>query len=76
MNALHHRLEWDAAIGVSLRVEEDLGMAHIVGVGPDEVRPRQIVEVALLEQHTGAFIVDVEKRLQVGEVVCCSHLLD
>jgi hypothetical protein len=61
---------------VGLRVEENLGMAHIVGMGPDKVCPRQIIEVALLEQHAGAFIVDVEKRLQVGEVVRCSHLFD
>ena len=61
--------ERDAAVRVRLRIEEDLGVAHAVGVRPLEVRPGEIVEVLLAEQDLGAFVVDVEEGLQAGELI-------
>jgi hypothetical protein len=73
---LDHRLDGDAARGVCLRVEEDLGMPHAVRARPLEVGTRQVAEVALGLQHGHALVVDVEERLQVAERVGRAQLLD
>ena len=52
---------------MGLRIEEDLGTNHVVGMGPLEIRPRQIMEVLFGVEHRSGGIVDVEKALQVGE---------
>ena len=45
--AVDHGRERDAALGVRLRVEEDLGVDDVVGRGAAEVRHRHVVEVLL-----------------------------
>jgi hypothetical protein len=57
----------DAAGGVRLRVEEDLRMEDVVGGGALQVGERHVGEVALVEQHAGTGVVDVEEALQVGK---------
>lgn len=64
-----HRRELDAAPGVGLRVEKDLGVTHVVGHRPLQVRPGQVVEILRRVQYGGARVINVEKRLQVAEVV-------
>src|SRR5215213_9323626 len=59
---------------MGLRVEEDLGVAHALGGGLSEVGPGQVVEVTLVEQYLGALVVEVQERLQVGEVVGLANL--
>ena len=41
----HHRVEGDAAIGVGLRIEEDLGMDDIVRRGPVEIGDGEVAEI-------------------------------
>ena len=69
VDARDRRLEGHAAVGVGLRIEEDLGVPDAVGVRPLEIGPGQVVEVALDEEHLRALVVDVEKVLQPGELV-------
>jgi hypothetical protein len=61
---------------VSLRVEEDLRVHHVVAAGPLQIRPRQVVEVLFLLQDSGARVVDLQKRLQVGKLVRRQGFLD
>ena len=71
----HHRLEGHAAGGVGLRVEEDLGPDHVVGLGPLQIRPGQLEKVLLVEEHGRGGVVDVQKTLQVAEGVGTPHRL-
>jgi hypothetical protein len=68
-----HDLHRDAARGVGLRIEEQLGVHHVVGVRAGEVRHRERVEVAAVAEHGAAGVVEVEKRLQIVEVVGGAH---
>jgi hypothetical protein len=52
-----------------LRVEKDLGVNDVIGRGTAQVCKRQVMEVLLVQQHARARIVDVEKRLQIPELV-------
>ena len=63
-----------AARGVRLRVEEHLGVHHVVGRGAFEIGPGHVVEILLVQQHAGAGVVDVEEALQVGEGVGAAQL--
>ncbi len=58
-----------AAFGVCLRVEENFGVRDMIGERAFDVRHRHVVEIALVQQHARARVVDVEERLQVGERV-------
>src|ERR1700682_2414951 len=69
MNARYHRFERHASIGVGLRVEEDRGVAHPLLGCPRQVRPGEVVEILLHQEHAAARVIDVEKRLQVAEDV-------
>ena len=73
---LDHGRERDPAVGVGLRVEEDLGVAHVVGAGAREVGGGEVVEVLLLEEHARSRVVDVEEVLEVREGIGGPHLLD
>jgi hypothetical protein len=74
--ARDHGRHRHAALGVRLRIEEQLGAQHPVGVGALEVRPGHVVEVLLVQQHAGPGVVDVEEGLQVGEGVGRAQRLD
>ena len=69
LQAVEHGLEGDAARGVGLRVEEQLGMDDIVVVRALEVGDGEIEEVLLVDQRRRAGVIQVEKALQVGEGV-------
>ena len=62
-------LEGDAALGVRLRVEEDLGMADALGGGLGQVGHGEVVEVLLGAEHGAVGVVDVQERLEVVEDV-------
>ena len=74
--ALDHDGEGHAPVGVGLGVEEDLGVAHIVGGGALEIGEGQILEVLTGQQHGRARVIDVEEVLQVREVIGRAHGLD
>ena len=75
-NAGHDGVEGNAAVRMALRIEEDLDMAHIVGPHPLEIGPGEIEEILFGHQHIHADIIDVEKVLQVGEIIGRPDLLD
>jgi len=54
---------------MGLRREEDLSVQDIVLAHAAQVGPRHVVEVALVQKHAQARVVDVEEALQVREVV-------
>ena len=57
------------ALGVRLRVAEDLDVPDVVLGGPLEVGDRQPAEVIASPQHLARGVVDVEEVLQLTEVV-------
>ncbi len=67
--AADYRIEADAAIGVRLRVEKNLGMDYVILLAAQQVGPGQVEEILFLDQHVGALVVNIEKRLQVGKLV-------
>ena len=68
--------ERQAAVGVGLGVEEDLGVAPAIGGEASEIGHAEVVEVLLGQQHLGALVVDIQEVLQVGEGVGGPDLLD
>ena len=64
-----HVFEINAARGVSLRVEEDFDVHDVIHLHALQIRPGQIVKIVLITQHVGTGIVEIEKRLQVREIV-------
>ena len=76
VKAVDHGRECDAARRVALRIEEHLDMPHIVGMRALEIGPGEIVEILLGDQHRHALIVDVEKILQVRELIGAAQRLD
>jgi hypothetical protein len=71
-----HHVHADAARGVALRIEEQLGVHDVVGRGALEVRARELGKVGAVAEHRAAGVVEVEERLQVGELVRGAHLVD
>ena len=67
--------ERDSTMRVRLRIEEDLGMDHAVLRHPLEIGEGEVVEIFLGAQHVGAGIIDVEKVLEVRELIGGPHLL-
>ncbi len=76
VEAVDHRRQRDAAAGVRLGVEEDLGVEDVVLSRLLQVGPGEVVEVLLADQHVHALIVEVEEALEVVEPVGRPHLLD
>ncbi len=71
-----HDLHRDAAIGVRLRIEEQLGVDDVVRVRACEVRHRERVEVAAIAEDGAARVIEIEERLEVVEVVGGADRLD
>src|SRR5437667_4764447 len=59
-----------------LRIEKNLRVTDVVRGGALEICSGHLLEIALLQKHARAFVVDVEKRLQIGEVVRSAKLID
>ena len=66
----------NASSRMRLRIEEYLGMQHVLRLGLFHVGPCQIIEVALLPQDVGSLIIKVQKPLQVLEGVRCAQRFD
>ena len=64
----------DAAVGVGLRVEEDLRVPDALGGGAGEVGVGQFGEVLLGAQDRHQGVVEVEEALQVVEEVGVAQL--
>ena len=75
-DAADHVPDRDAAVGVRLRIEERLDVADAVRVGAREVRQGQVAEVLARDERGAGGVVDVEERLQIGEVVGGPHFVD
>jgi hypothetical protein len=67
--AFNNRRNAHSAFRMGLRVEEQLGAAHVVGRGTLEVRPCHVLEVLRRDEHGRTRVVDVEETLQVLECV-------
>ena len=65
----HDGLERDAPAGVRLGIEEELHVADRLGRDARQVRPGEVVEVLLGDEHAGPGVVEVEEGLEVGELV-------
>jgi hypothetical protein len=76
VETVDHRSERDPARSVSLRIEEDLGVHHVLGVSLREVRHREVVEVALGEKDAHPLVVDGEEGGEIVEAVGGPHLVD
>src|SRR4029077_7374581 len=76
MNPRHNGFKGDASIGMRLRIEEDLGVAHALAGGPGQVSPGQIVEILLLQERAAARVIDVEERWQIAEDVGSADVFD
>ena len=61
---------------MGLRIEEDLGVPHIVRGSAAQIRGGHLVEVALRAQDAGSLVVNIEERLQIGEGVGAAQLID
>jgi len=61
---------------VRLRVEEDLGVADVVGQGARHVGGGHVVKILLGQQHAGAGVVQIEERLQIVEGISGAHFLN
>jgi len=70
-----HRFHRHAAFGMGLRVEEQLGVQHVVGRGAHQVGARHVVKILLVQQYAGARVVDIEEALQVGEGIGAAQRL-
>ncbi len=75
-DAVERGLERYAAVGVGLRVEEGLGVHHVLLFALLQVGPGQVIEVLLGTQHVGASVVEIEELLQVAEVVGAAQCFD
>ncbi|MCY1225920.1 hypothetical protein D9M72_381320 [compost metagenome] len=75
-DAVDHHADGHAARGMGLRIEEDLGVADVVGDGALDVVHGHVEEIFLGQQHAGAGVVDVQERLQVGKGVGGAQRLD
>ena len=74
--AADDHVQRDSAGRVRLRVEERFHVHDAVGGAAVEVRRGELVEVALGDEHARSEVVDVEERLQVGELVGRADLGD
>lgn len=59
----------DAARGVRLRVEEDLGVPYALLLGAGEIGIGEVGEVVLGAQHGHQRVVEVQEGLEIGEGV-------
>ncbi len=74
MNATDHGADLDAACGMRLRIEEDLGVNHALLMRAAQVRGGERVEIALIAQHTGHGVVEIEEGLQIRELIGAAQL--
>src|SRR5690348_102808 len=61
---------------MTLRIEEDLGMPHVLRRSLAKVSHRQVIEVLLVQQHAHTLVVEVEEVLQIGEAIGRAQRVD
>src|SRR5438132_1587245 len=69
MDSFDERPNGHAALGMRLRIEENLGVANVLLLGLFQVSPGKIIEVQLAKKHPAALVINVEKRLQIRELI-------
>ena len=67
--AIEHGEKGNAARRVRLRIEEHLGMDHVVGCGALEIGQHQVAKIVGRAQHVGTGVVEIEEGLQAVEIV-------
>ena len=65
-----------AARGVRLRIEEDLGVDDVVGRGALEIGAGEVAEILLADEDVRALVIDIQKILQITEIIGLSDLVD
>ena len=58
-DAVEHGAEFDAALGMRLRIEEDLDVHDAVGMRPLDVGPGEIKEVLFSDENRGPRVVQI-----------------
>ena len=66
-DAIQYHFKRHATVGVGLRVEEGFGVNDVLSLAAQQVSPGQVVEILRGAQYVRAFVVEVEKLLQVVE---------
>ena len=75
-DAVEDSFKRNAALGVCLRIEENLDMNHALRVHFFQIGQRHRAKIVFVAQHIGAFVVDIEEGLQVVEVVRLTQSFD
>jgi hypothetical protein len=57
-DAADNDAERHAAAGMRLRIEEHLGVTHVVGMRLDQIGEGEIVEIGLMHKHPHTLVVD------------------
>src|ERR1700722_11250396 len=73
-NPMNYRSDIYAAPRVGLGIKRYFDVHHPLSARLEKICARQLVEVALIPQYVGACIIDVKKRLQVGELIRLAQL--
>ncbi len=73
VDASMNRLKGDTSLSMGLGVEENFSMADILGGAAFQVGPGKVVEILLSLQHSRPRIVEIQRRLQVLELIGGSH---
>ncbi len=68
-------MEFHAPRGMCLRVEEHFHVADVLARYLAEILHREVVEILRGEQHAHAFVIRVQERGEVIELVGGPHLL-
>ena len=74
-DAVQHGFKCHPARGMRLRIEKDFGADDIIFAAAQQVGAGQVVKILFVQQNGGGGIVNVEKRLQVVEIIGGAHFV-
>jgi len=66
---MDHSFKGDSPVYMGLGIEENFRMAHILAADLLKICPHQVVEILFRLQNPGALVVDIQKILELGEVI-------
>ena len=69
MQAIDDGCSIESVAGMGLRIEKNFCVNDVVGCGPGQIGPCHVVKVLLGLEHRGTGVIDVQKTLQVVELV-------
>ena len=75
-DAVEDGAEFDAALSMGLRIEENLDVHDAVGMRPLDVGPGEIEEVLFSDENRGPRVVQIKERLKIREVIGGAHFVD